>query len=246
MRIFSHLEFFLNFHTQTSGFTYRAYMQICMQRNFVSYVSDMSHIFTKLFILYDLKFLHMRVYLLSNAEYRDFFSSVHSFLEKKGYIPCSRVPLGFDHKTGHIRILLHEVSSNIDLVVCDTKQFSAEELGSISHAISRRIPVLCLHERGKLIPEIIGRILSDSNIKRRFKLLVYDMSRLNDQLEKSVDSWNCISTKNTAICSKFTLRLPVSLGKLLDQYADKTRQSKAMVIRKMMEEKFVGDQEKSM
>lgn len=181
-------------------------------------------------------FCCMRVYVHNTASEREFFLELKRALDRLGHITCSRTPLDFDHKAS-IVTALRETIDHIDLVIVNTYGFSSEEISSVSMALGRHIPVLCMHPRGTIIPEAWQALLADHTLRRRFRFLSYDNRRIEDQLRRLFLKWTAVArTREYLGYAKFTLRLPAGMVDRVNECAHRSRTPKAVLIRQWIDE----------
>jgi len=177
----------------------------------------------------------MRVYLHSTQLTHDLFKTIKEKLSKAGIIACSRTQLDFDWKAQSI-VPLSDVADHVDLFITSTISVSAEDLGALSLAAARRIPCLCLHERGTLLPETIAALLHDSSLRRLIRLVPHLQNEASCRLLKILQEKLKNGFEKRAPLARFTVRLPINALQALSVKASEHQRSKAGFLRDMLQE----------
>jgi len=132
---------------------------------------------------------------------------------------------------------------NMDGLVVEGKG-SANEVGYlVALALTQAKPILYLLPKGSLIPDQLRSLMDNKKLKKLFMLHFYGQWTLNNFLVDFIDIIETGELRRQVPTVKFTLRFTPRADRFLTWKSRKIKLSKADLLRKMIDEVIMADEE---
>jgi hypothetical protein len=131
--------------------------------------------------------------------------------------------------------------ASINGVIIEANQPNAGAGFLLALAVQNKLPVLCLVEKGRPLPEPLDTVRSCPTYNRQLKLVRYSNGKVRRYIEQFAASCAGKGTEQPSI--KFTLRLTPELDRYLTWRAASERAEKAQFIRQLITSQVMAQDE---